>query len=314
MATELPTHTNGTTLNGEKANGSSVNSQAVKEGLARMLKGGVIMDVVNAEQARIAEEAGACAVMALERVPADIRAQGGVARMSDPSMIASIMSSVTIPVMAKARIGHFVECQILEAIGVDYIDESEVLTPADYVHHVEKAAFKVPFVCGCRNLGEALRRISEGAAMIRTKGEAGTGDVVEAVKHMRTVNAEIAKAAGMSPEELRVYAKDIQAPYELLKKTAELKRLPVVNFAAGGVATPADAALMMQLGCDGVFVGSGIFKSGNAAKRAKAIVQAVTHFRDPKVLAKVSMNLGEAMVGINCDKMEDGERLAKRGW
>jgi pyridoxal 5'-phosphate synthase pdxS subunit len=252
--------------------------------------------------------------MALERVPADIRAQGGVARMSDPSMIKSIMSAVTIPVMAKARIGHFVECQILEAIGVDYIDESEVLTPADYTHHVEKAGFKVPFVCGCRNLGEALRRISEGAAMIRTKGEAGTGDVVEAVKHMRTVNAEIQKAAGMSPEELRVYAKDIQAPYELLKKTAELKRLPVVNFAAGGVATPADAALMMQLGCDGVFVGSGIFKSGDAAKRAKAIVQAVTHFRDPKVLAEVSMDLGEAMVGINVEKMADGERLAKRGW
>lgn len=234
--------------------------------------------------------------------------------MSDPQMIKSIMSTVTIPVMAKARIGHFVECQILEAIGVDYIDESEVLTPADYVHHVEKAGFKVPFVCGCRNLGEALRRISEGAAMIRTKGEAGTGDVVEAVKHMRTVNSEIAKAAAMSPEELRVYAKDIQAPYELLKKTAELKRLPVVNFAAGGVATPADAALMMQLGCDGVFVGSGIFKSGDAAKRAKAIVQAVTHFRDPKVLAEVSMDLGEAMVGINCDKMPTADRLAERGW
>lgn len=252
--------------------------------------------------------------MALERVPADIRKDGGVARMSDPQMIKSIMNTVTIPVMAKARIGHFVECQILEAIGVDYIDESEVLTPADHVHHVEKAGFKVPFVCGCRNLGEALRRISEGAAMIRTKGEAGTGDVVEAVKHMRTVNAEIAKAAGMSPEELRVYAKEIQAPYELLKKTAELKRLPVVNFAAGGVATPADAALMMQLGCDGVFVGSGIFKSGDAAKRAKAIVQAVTHFRDAKVLAEVSMDLGEAMVGINCEKMLTGDRLAERGW
>jgi pyridoxal 5'-phosphate synthase pdxS subunit len=265
-------------------------------------------------QARIAEEAGAAAVMALERVPADIRAQGGVARMSDPSMIKEIMAAVTIPVMAKARIGHFVECQILEAIGVDYIDESEVLTPADYVNHVEKSSYKVPFVCGCRNLGEALRRISEGAAMIRTKGEAGTGDVVEAVKHMRTVNSEIARAAGMSPEELRVYAKDIGAPYELLKKTAELKRLPVVNFAAGGVATPADAALMMQLGCDGVFVGSGIFKSGDAAKRAKAIVQAVTHFRDPKILAEVSMDLGEAMVGINVEKMPEGERLAKRGW
>jgi pyridoxal 5'-phosphate synthase pdxS subunit len=234
--------------------------------------------------------------------------------MSDPSLIKSIMESVTIPVMAKARIGHFVECQILEALGVDYIDESEVLTPADHAHHVEKHDFKVPFVCGCRNLGEALRRISEGAAMIRTKGEAGTGDVVEAVRHMRTVNAEIARASVMTNEELRIYAKEIGAPYELLKKTAELKRLPVVNFAAGGVATPADAALMMQLGCDGVFVGSGIFKSGNAAKRAKAIVQAVTHFRDPKVLAEVSCDLGEAMVGINCDKMPDNEKLASRGW
>lgn len=271
-------------------------------------------ELTHHNQARIAEEAGAVAVMALERVPADIRKDGGVARMSDPQMIKAIMSTVTIPVMAKARIGHFVECQILEAIGVDYIDESEVLTPADHAHHVEKAGFKVPFVCGCRNLGEALRRISEGAAMIRTKGEAGTGDVVEAVRHMRTVNAEIAKAAGMSPEELRVYAKEIQAPYDLLKKTAELKRLPVVNFAAGGVATPADAALMMQLGCDGVFVGSGIFKSGDAAKRAKAIVQAVTHFRDAKVLAEVSQDLGEAMVGINCEKMLTGDRLAERGW
>jgi len=252
--------------------------------------------------------------MALERVPADIRAQVGVARMSDPTLIKGIMEAVTIPVMAKARIGHFVECQILEALGVDYIDESEVLTPADHAHHVEKHDFKVPFVCGCRNLGEALRRISEGAAMIRTKGEAGTGDVVEAVRHMRTVNAEIARASQMTNEELRVYAKEIGAPFELLKKTAELKRLPVVNFAAGGVATPADAALMMQLGCDGVFVGSGIFKSGNAAKRAKAIVQAVTHFRDPKVLAEVSCDLGEAMVGINCDKMPEGEKLAVRGW
>ena len=265
-------------------------------------------------QARIAEEAGACAVMALERVPADIRAQGGVARMSDPTLIKGIMEAVTIPVMAKARIGHFVECQILEALGVDYIDESEVLTPADHAHHVEKHDFKIPFVCGCRNLGEALRRISEGAAMIRTKGEAGTGDVIEAVRHMRTVNAEIGRASQMTAEELRVYAKEIGAPYELLKKTAELKRLPVVNFAAGGVATPADAALMMQLGCDGVFVGSGIFKSGNAAKRAKAIVQAVTHFRDPKVLAEVSCDLGEAMVGINCDQLPKGEQLATRGW
>jgi len=313
MPTELPTQENGTShmqRNGE----APKNQQAVKEGLARMLKGGVIMDVVNAEQARIAEEAGACAVMALERVPADIRAQGGVARMSDPTLIKGIMEAVTIPVMAKARIGHFVECQILEALGVDYIDESEVLTPADHAHHVEKHDFKIPFVCGCRNLGEALRRISEGAAMIRTKGEAGTGDVIEAVRHMRTVNAGIGRASQMTAEELRVYAKEIGAPYELLKKTAELKRLPVVNFAAGGVATPADAALMMQLGCDGVFVGSGIFKSGNAAKRAKAIVQAVTHFRDPKVLAEVSCDLGEAMVGINCDQLPKGEQLATRGW
>jgi len=252
--------------------------------------------------------------MALERVPADIRVQGGVARMSDPKLISEIMAAVTIPVMAKARIGHFVECQILEAIGVDYIDESEVLTPADDSYHVEKTPFKVPFVCGCRNLGEALRRIDEGAAMIRTKGEAGTGDVVEAVRHMRTVNTEIAKASGMTSEELRKYAKEIGAPYELLKRTAELKRLPVVNFAAGGVATPADAALMMQLGCDGVFVGSGIFKSGNAAKRAKAIVQAVTYFKDPKVLAEVSMDLGEPMVGISVGAMSEKERLAQRGW
>jgi pyridoxal 5'-phosphate synthase pdxS subunit len=306
MATELPT-TNGTSAqDGE-------NNFAVKAGLARMLKGGVIMDVVNAEQARIAEEAGAVAVMALERVPADIRAQGGVARMSDPQMIKEIMDTVTIPVMAKARIGHFVECQILEALGVDYIDESEVLTQADAVHHVAKHPFRVPFVCGCRGLGEALRRISEGAAMIRTKGEAGTGDVIEAVRHTRTVNAEIQRAKHMSEEELRVYAKELQVDYPLLKETAKLGRLPVVNFAAGGVATPADAALMMQLGCDGVFVGSGIFKSGDAAKRAKAIVQAVTHYKDPKVLMEVSMDLGEAMVGINCGSMGENERLAKRG-
>ncbi|KAI5849486.1 SOR/SNZ family-domain-containing protein [Morchella snyderi] len=286
----------------------------VKAGLARMLKGGVIMDVVNAEQARIAEEAGAVAVMALERVPADIRAEGGVSRMSDPKMIKEIMEAVTIPVMAKARIGHFVECQILEAIGVDYIDESEVLTPADNIHHVVKHNFKSPFVCGCRNLGEALRRISEGAAMIRTKGEAGTGDIVEAVKHMRTVTNEIRKAGALSDEELYVMAKEIGAPFDLLKETARLGRLPVVNFAAGGVATPADAALMMQLGCDGVFVGSGIFKSGNASVRAKAIVQAVTHFNDPKILAEVSTDLGEAMVGLNVEKLSGGERMAKRGW
>ena len=272
------------------------------------------MDVVNAEQARIAEEAGACAVMALERVPADIRKDGGVARMSDPQMIRDIMDAVTIPVMAKARIGHFVECQILEALGVDYIDESEVLTPADAAFHVEKHPFKTPFVCGCRNLGEALRRIDEGAAMIRTKGEAGTGDVVEAVRHSRTVAAEINKAKGMSDMELRAYAKEINVSYALLKETAQLGRLPVVNFAAGGIATPADAALMMQLGCDGVFVGSGIFKSGNAAKRAKAIVQATTHFRDAAVLAEASSGLGEAMVGINCGSLATSEKLAGRGW
>ncbi|KAJ5665578.1 hypothetical protein N7523_009232 [Penicillium sp. IBT 18751x] len=300
-------------------NGTS-NDFTVKAGLAQMLKGGVIMDVVNAEQARIAEEAGAAAVMALERVPADIRVEGGVARMSDPSMIKEIMEAVTIPVMAKARIGHFVECQILEAIGVDYIDESEVLTPADDVYHVTKSTFKVPFVCGCRNLGEALRRISEGAAMIRTKGEAGTGDVVEAVKHMRTVSAQIARARGIlqsredSEPELRAFAREIEAPYELVREVAEKGRLPVVNFAAGGVATPADAALMMQLGCDGVFVGSGIFKSGDAKKRARAIVQAVTHFKDPKVLAQVSEGLGEAMVGINVQKMPETDKLAGRGW
>jgi len=307
MATELPT------TNGHGAQDGE-NNFAVKAGLARMLKGGVIMDVVNAEQARIAEEAGASAVMALERVPADIRSQGGVARMSDPKMIKEIMDTVTIPVMAKARIGHFVECQILEALGVDYIDESEVLTPADAIHHVSKHPFRIPFVCGCRGLGEALRRISEGAAMIRTKGEAGTGDVIEAVRHMRTVNSEIARAKSMSDEELYSYAKELQVDYALLKETAKLGRLPVVNFAAGGVATPADAALMMQLGCDGVFVGSGIFKSGDAAKRAKAIVQAVTHYKDPKVLMEVSMDLGEAMVGINCGTMGEEEKLAKRGW
>ncbi|MCJ1469087.1 Pyridoxal 5'-phosphate synthase subunit snz1 [Pseudocyphellaria aurata] len=309
--------TNDVTTNGHGPDGDSrkeTTNFTVKTGLAKMLKGGVIMDVVNAEQARIAEEAGACAVMALERVPADIRAQGGVARMSDPKMIKEIMDTVTIPVMAKARIGHFVECQILEALGVDYIDESEVLTPADAFHHVEKHPFRVPFVCGCRNLGEALRRISEGAAMIRTKGEAGTGDVVEAVRHMRTVTADINRARGMSDMELRVMAKEIGAPFDLLQQTAELGRLPVVNFAAGGVATPADAALMMQLGCDGVFVGSGIFKSGDAAVRAKAIVQAVTHFRDAKILAEVSTNLGEAMVGINVGKMSEGEKMAGRGW
>ena len=287
---------------------------AVKKGLAQMLKGGVIMDVVTPEHAKVAEDAGACAVMALERVPADIRAQGGVARMSDPGLIMKIMDSVTIPVMAKCRIGHFVEAQILEAIGVDYIDESEVLTPADEAHHINKHLFKVPFVCGCRNLGEALRRVGEGAAMIRTKGEAGTGDVVEAVRHARTVLGAIRQLQTMADEELMAYAKEIGAPYELVKETKELGRMPVVNFAAGGVATPADAALMMQLGVDGVFVGSGIFKSGDPARRAAAIVKAVTHYQDASILAEVSKDLGEPMVGRNVSQMPEAERLAGRGW
>jgi pyridoxal 5'-phosphate synthase pdxS subunit len=287
---------------------------AVKVGLAQMLKGGVIMDVTNAEQAKIAEEAGACAVMALERVPADIRREGGVARMADPNKIIEIMEAVTIPVMAKARIGHFVEAQVLEALGVDYIDESEVLTPADEENHIDKHAFKVPFVCGCRNLGEALRRIGEGAAMIRTKGEAGTGDVVEAVRHARAVLGEIRRIQNMRPDELMRVAKEMGAPYELLKETAELGRLPVVNFAAGGIATPADAALMMQLGVDGVFVGSGIFKSGDPAKRAKAIVEATTHYNDPDVIARVSRGLGEPMVGRSAREIPEKELLAVRGW
>ena len=287
---------------------------AVKKGLAQMLKGGVIMDVVTPEHARIAEDAGAVAVMALERVPADIRATGGVARMSDPGLILQIMDAVSIPVMAKCRIGHFVEAQILEAIGVDYIDESEVLTPADEAHHIYKQDFKVPFVCGCRNLGEALRRVGEGAAMIRTKGEAGTGDIVEAVRHARSVLGEIRRIQNMPEEELMAYAKEIGAPYHLVVETAQLGRMPVVNFAAGGVATPADAALMMQLGVDGVFVGSGIFKSGNPAKRAAAIVKAVTHFNDPYILAEVSRDLGEPMVGRNVSAMPEAERIAGRGW
>jgi pyridoxal 5'-phosphate synthase pdxS subunit len=287
---------------------------AVKAGLAQMLKGGVIMDVVTAEQARIAEEAGACAVMALERVPADIRRDGGVSRMSDPQMIKGIMATVTIPVMAKARIGHFVEAQILQALGVDYIDESEVLTPADEENHINKHKFTVPFVCGARNLGEALRRIAEGAAMIRTKGEAGTGNVVEAVRHARQMNRDIRRLQTMDEDEMFTFAKEIQAPYPLVRQVAELGRLPVVNFAAGGVATPADAALMMQLGVDGVFVGSGIFKSGNPAKRAHAIVQAVTHFNDPQVLAEVSEDLGEPMVGINIDTLAENQKMAGRGW
>jgi pyridoxal 5'-phosphate synthase pdxS subunit len=286
----------------------------VKKGLAQMLKGGVIMDVVTAEHARIAEDAGAVAVMALERVPADIRAYGGVARMSDPELILQIMDAVSIPVMAKCRIGHFVEAQILESLGVDYIDESEVLTPADEANHIYKHEFKVPFVCGCRNLGEALRRIGEGAAMIRTKGEAGTGDVVEAVRHARSVLGEIRRLKNMPEEELMAFAKEIGAPFELVQETRDLGALPVVNFAAGGIATPADAALMMQLGVDGVFVGSGIFKSGDPAKRANAIVKATTHFNDPAILAEVSRNLGEAMVGRQISDIPDEELIAQRGW
>ena len=306
---------NGHTSNGHH-NGTDgeTGTFRLKAGLAQMLKGGVIMDVVTPEQARIAEDAGACAVMALERIPADIRAHGGVARMSDPDLIEGIMGTVTIPVMAKCRIGHFVEAQVLQAIGIDYIDESEVLTPADEENHINKHKFAVPFVCGCRNLGEALRRVAEGAAMIRTKGEAGTGDVVEAVRHARTVMGEIRRLTSMDEDELFTYAKNIQAPYELVVETAKLGRLPVVNFAAGGVATPADAALMMQLGMDGVFVGSGIFKSGDPAKRAKAIVEAVTHFDNPDVLARVSRGLGEAMVGINVSAMPEGDKIAGRGW
>jgi len=286
----------------------------VKKGLAQMLKGGVIMDVVTPEHARIAEEAGAVAVMALERVPADIRAHGGVARMSDPELILKIKASVTIPVMAKCRIGHFVEAQILEALGVDYVDESEVLTPADVEHHIYKHPFKIPFVCGCRNLGEALRRIGEGAAMIRTKGEAGTGDVVEAVRHARSVLGEIRRLVNLPEEELMAFAKEIGAPYELVVETRGLARLPVVNFAAGGIATPADAALMMQLGVDGVFVGSGIFKSGDPARRAAAIVKATAHYRDPNVIAEVSRNLGDPMVGRQISSIPEPELIAKRGW
>jgi pyridoxal 5'-phosphate synthase pdxS subunit len=298
----------------DRSGGPVTGTFAVKAGLAQMLKGGVIMDVVTADQARIAEEAGACAVMALERVPADIRRDGGVARMSDPQMIRGIMEAVTIPVMAKARIGHFVEAQILQALGIDYVDESEVLTPADEENHINKHKFTTPFVCGARNLGEALRRIAEGAAMIRTKGEAGTGNVVEAVRHARTMNREIRRLQNMDADEMFGFAKEIQAPYELVRQTAELGRLPVVNFAAGGIATPADAALMMQLGVDGVFVGSGIFKSGDPAKRAHAIVQATTHYNDPLILAEISADLGEPMVGINIDTLADNQKMAGRGW
>jgi pyridoxal 5'-phosphate synthase pdxS subunit len=286
----------------------------VKAGLAQMLKGGVIMDVTTHEQAIIAQEAGACAVMALERVPADIRAQGGVARMADPLIVKKIMNAVTIPVMAKARIGHFVEAQILESMGIDYIDESEVLTPADECFHINKHPFKVPFVCGARDLGEALRRIGEGAAMIRTKGEAGTGNVVEAVRHIRTVMGQIRQLMNLPEEELMTFAKNIGAPYELVRQTREMGRLPVVNFAAGGIATPADAALMMQLGCDGIFVGSGIFKSDDPAARAKAIVEATTHYNDPAILAKISEGIGEPMSGLDIKLIPERELLAQRGW
>lgn len=286
----------------------------VKKGLAEMLKGGVIMDVTTPEQAKIAEEAGACAVMALERVPADIRAAGGVARMADPSIILRIMDTVTIPVMAKARIGHFVEAQILQALGADYIDESEVLTPADEQFHIDKNEFKVPFVCGARNLGEALRRIAEGAAMIRTKGEPGTGNVVEAVRHMRKVMGEIRRVQNLPKEELMTIAKEMGAPYDLLLDVAKNGRLPVVNFAAGGIATPADASLMMQLGCDGIFVGSGIFKSNDPQARAKAVVAATTHYNDPKVLAEISRNLGEAMPGLEISSISPEQRMQDRGW
>lgn len=286
----------------------------VKRGMAEMLKGGVIMDVVTPEQAKIAEDAGAVAVMALERVPADIRAEGGVSRMSDPDMIEGIINAVSIPVMAKARIGHFVEAQVLQALGVDYIDESEVLTPADYDNHIDKWAFTVPFVCGATNLGEALRRITEGAAMIRSKGEAGTGDVSNATTHMRQLRQQIRRLGSLPEDELFVAAKELQAPYELVKEVARAYKLPVVLFTAGGIATPADAAMMMQLGAEGVFVGSGIFKSGDPAKRAEAIVKATTFYDDPDVIAKVSRGLGEAMVGINVSTLAEGDRLAVRGW
>jgi pyridoxal 5'-phosphate synthase pdxS subunit len=292
----------------------AVGTDRVKRGMAEMLKGGVIMDVVTPDQAKIAEDAGAVAVMALERVPADIRAQGGVSRMSDPDMIDGIIAAVSIPVMAKARIGHFVEAQILQALGVDYVDESEVLTPADYANHIDKWQFTVPFVCGATNLGEALRRITEGAAMIRSKGEAGTGDVSNATTHMRQIRAEIARLSSLPKDELYVAAKELQAPYELVREVAERGALPVVLFTAGGIATPADAAMMMQLGADGVFVGSGIFKSGDPAKRALAIVRATTHYDNPDVLAKVSRGLGAAMVGINVEDVPADHRLAQRGW
>ena len=296
------------------ANVPATGTSRVKRGMAEMLKGGVIMDVVTPEQAKIAEDAGAVAVMALERVPADIRAQGGVSRMSDPDMVQGIIEMVSIPVMAKARIGHFVEAQVLQSLGVDYIDESEVLTPADYAHHINKWKFTVPFVCGATNLGEALRRISEGAAMIRSKGEAGTGDVSNATMHMRVISGEIRRLSSMSEDELYLAAKELQAPYQLVKEVAESGKLPVVMFVAGGIATPSDAAMMMQLGAEGVFVGSGIFKSDNPEQRAEAIVKATTFFDDPAVIAKVSRGLGEAMVGISVAELGEGQRLSKRGW
>jgi pyridoxal 5'-phosphate synthase pdxS subunit len=298
----------------ESAQAPQLGTARVKRGMAEMLKGGVIMDVVTPEQAKIAEDAGAVAVMALERVPADIRKDGGVARMSDPDMIDGIVGAVSIPVMAKARIGHFVEAQVLQSLGVDYVDESEVLTPADETHHIDKWAFTVPFVCGATNLGEALRRIAEGAAMIRSKGEAGTGNVVEATRHMRQIRAEIRKLATLDESELFLATKNLQAPYEIVAEVARTGKLPVVLFTAGGLATPADAAMMMQLGAEGVFVGSGIFKSGDPAKRAAAIVKATTFHDDPDVIAKVSRGLGEAMVGINCDTLPESERYANRGW
>jgi len=296
------------------ANVPATGTSRVKRGMAEMLKGGVIMDVVTPEQAKIAEDAGAVAVMALERVPADIRAQGGVSRMSDPDMVQGIIEMVSIPVMAKARIGHFVEAQVLQSLGVDYIDESEVLTPADYAHHINKWRFTVPFVCGATNLGEALRRISEGAAMIRSKGEAGTGDVSNATMHMRVISGEIRRLSSMSEDELYLAAKELQAPYQLVKEVAEAGKLPVVMFVAGGIATPSDAAMMMQLGAEGVFVGSGIFKSDNPSQRAEAIVKATTFFDDPAVIAKVSRGLGEAMVGINVEELPEPHRLSQRGW
>jgi len=298
----------------ESAQAPQLGTARVKRGMAEMLKGGVIMDVVTPEQAKIAEDAGAVAVMALERVPADIRKDGGVARMSDPDMIDGIIAAVSIPVMAKARIGHFVEAQVLQSLGVDYVDESEVLTPADETHHIDKWAFTVPFVCGATNLGEALRRIAEGAAMIRSKGEAGTGNVVEATRHMRQIRAEIRRLGTLDESELYLAAKNLQAPYEIVAEVARTGKLPVVLFTAGGLATPADAAMMMQLGAEGVFVGSGIFKSGDPAKRAAAIVKATTFHDDPDVIAKVSRGLGEAMVGINCDTLPENERYANRGW